>query len=167
MDCTLILSSNHWYTRHSHFMYIYHNSQILLHIHWHTDTLPSYTLSLLYAYATLLFHVLVSTYVMSLPVTLDTVVSCCFMYMSTENHDTITTCSWPTDALICYFTGYRYTDTLYTIVLTSQLHRFTGIHAIDCFCIPVAWFTAPVTWISDIWIFMYSCYIIVSRSWYW
>jgi len=101
-----------------------------------------------------------TTYVMSLPVTLDTVVSCCFMYISTENHDTITTCSWPTDVLICYFTGYRYTDTLYTIVLTSELHRFTGIHAIDCFCISVAWFTAPVTWISDIWIFMYSCYII-------
>jgi len=38
---TLILSPlpNHWYTRYSHFMYIYHNSQILLHVHWYTDTL--------------------------------------------------------------------------------------------------------------------------------
>ena len=136
MYCTLILSplSNHWYTRHSHFMFIYHNSHILLHVYWHTDTLTYYTLSLLHGYATLLFHVLVSpshghsntlnTICHVITITLDTVISCCSIYMShyyidIEIHNTIIACSWATDTLIHYYTGYRYMDTLCTVTSCS------------------------------------------------
>ena len=41
-------------------MYIYHSSQILLHVHWYMDTLIYYTLSLLHRYSTPLFHELIS-----------------------------------------------------------------------------------------------------------
>ena len=59
------------------------------------------------------------------------------------------------------------TRILYTLlfhVLTLLLHIFTGIHVIDYFCSPVAQITAPIIWIIATWIFLYSRYMIISRS---
>ena len=108
---------------------------------------------------------------MYIHVTLDTIISCCSTYMSpyhidTEIHDTITICSWTTDTLIRYCTGYRYMDTLCTVTLCSYTtviltHRST---CIDCLCIPVGWI---MVYIIATWIFLYSRYTIILRYWYW
>ena len=59
---------------------------------------------------------------------------CCSMYIyhcytDTDSLDIIISCSWTTDIRIRYFTGYRYTDTLYTIVCSyitvTKIHLYT------------------------------------------
>jgi len=57
-------------------------------------------------------------------------------YTDTDTHDTIIACSWTTGTRIRYYTGYRYTDTLYAIIHVyidvTQIHWYA---CIDCLCI--------------------------------
>ena len=142
----LILSPlpNHRYTGHSHFIYIYYSSQIFLHVHWHTDMLTLYTVSLLHGYSTPLFHVLISPFY-GHSNTLYTIFHintcytryCCPMYMShyyidTEMIDTIIACSWIIDTQIRYYNGYVTWILCAQLlhVLTPLLHRLTDTHVL-------------------------------------
>jgi len=158
MYCTLMLPplSNHRYTRHSHFMCIYHDSQILLHVQWHTDTLTLYTLSLLHGYTTLLFHVLVSPSHghSNTRNTICHVYTCYTRYhyfMLFHVHVSLSHRYWDSRYYYCMFVNRWYTDTLLHWI---PLHGYF-VHSYFMF-IHYCYIDSPV---YMHWLSMYSCWM--------
>jgi len=63
----------------------------------------------------------------------------------------------------------KYMDARYTVISCSHItvtyiHQYT---CIDCSYILIIWVTVHITGIIVACIFLYSCYMIVSRYWYW